>query len=134
MVMVTIMIGTIMATVGAVAGFLTYYEVRQANDSEKSAMSFYAADAGIEKTMLCYFTLPGVGELDTACDFGSTGGDLRLQNNAVAATDLSCVDTAGSPVSCAENESVGGFTVKSFGSSQDTERVLETFFATKRNE
>lgn len=135
MVLVTIMIGAIMATVGAVAGFLTYYEIRQSNDSEKSTMAFYAADAGIEKTLLCYFTYPGVEELSEVCDFGGEGGVLllTLDNNASAETELECLNSEGQSVSCADNEAVAGFAIKSFGGAQDTERVLETFFGTKRN-
>ncbi len=136
MVMVTIIIGTIMASAGVVAGLLTYYELRQATDTEKSTMAFYAADAGMEKTLLCYFTFPGVDELNTVCDLGREGGEpaLVLENTAEAATDLECVD-AGllNETPCSDNDSVVGFTIKSFGTAKDTERVLETFFATKRN-
>lgn len=134
MVLVTIMIGTIMATVGAVAGILTYYEIRQANDAEKSTMAFYASDAGIEKALLCYFTFPGVDELGTVCDFNGAGNPiLEFGNNTTAETDLECVNENFESVSCAENEAVVGFTIRSFGAVDDTERVLETFFATKRN-
>lgn len=135
MVLVTIMIGAIMATVGTVAGFLTYYEVRQSNDSEKSTMAFYAADAGIEKALLCYFTFPGVEELSEVCDFGGVAGGsaIALENNASAETQLECLNSEGQSVSCADNEAVAGFSIRSFGVSQDTERVLETFFGTKRN-
>lgn len=135
MVLVTIIIGTIMATVGAVAGFLTYYELRQANDAEKSAMAFYAADAGIEDTLFCYFTFPGAEGLEEACELGRDGGvpALMLSNNASALTNLDCLNADNEPISCGDNESVIGFKVKAFGSTQDTERVLETLFATKRN-
>ena len=139
MVLVTIMIGTVMATTGVIAGLLTFYELRQANDSEKSAMSFYAADAGVEKTLLCYFTNPGTTDLGQICDFGSELGqpEIILSNSASAKTDFECVDSvdpiAYNKTPCDSNEDVAGFVIKSFGLTHDTERILETFFATKRN-
>ncbi len=137
MVMVTIIIGVLMASAGTVAGLLTYYELRQATDTEKSAMAFYAADAGMEKTLLCYFTFVGADELGQVCDFGEEGVEpiITLDNTAEAETDLECVDAEIPPndIPCSDNESVVGFTVRSFGAAKDTERVLETFFATKRN-
>lgn len=135
MVMVTIIIGVLMASAGTVAGLLTYYELRQATDTEKSAMAFYAADAGMEKTLLCYFTFVGADELGQVCDYGAEGGEpaIALENTAEASTDLECVDFDGNNVPCSDNEAVVGFSVRSFGTAKDTERVLETFFATKRN-
>lgn len=135
MVMVTIIIGVLMASASAVAGLLTFYELRQATDTEESSMAFYAADAGMEKTLYCYFTFPGINELNQVCDLGLEGGEpkLVLENTAEAETDLECIDSDQNEVLCSDNELVVGFTLKSFGVAKDTERVLDTFFATKRN-
>ena len=135
MVMVTIIIGVLMASASAVSGLLTYYELRQATDTEESSMAFYAADAGMEKSLLCYFTFPGLDELGQVCDYGAEGGEpvLVLENTAEVSTDLECVDEAMNEVACGDNEAVTGFSVRSFGTAKDTERVLDTFFATKRN-
>lgn len=135
MVLVTIIIGVVMATTGVVSGLLTYYELRQANDAEESSMAFYAADAGMEKTLACYFYTENIADLETACNFGNPPKEsIYLSNAASAATELICVGPDFTTnVPCAENDLVSGFIIKSFGSVRKTERVLQTFFAVKRN-
>ena len=135
MVLVTIIIGVVMATTSVVSGLLTYYELRQANDTEESSMAFYAADAGMEKTLACYFFTQSAAELDNGCNFGEPPKEaIKLSNTAEVSTNLKCVGAdLTTQVSCADNDLVSGFIIKSFGSVRKTERVLQTFFAVKRN-
>lgn len=133
MLMVTVLIGVVMATVAAVASTLTYYERRQVNDAEKSGMSIFAADAGLEKTLLCYFSKEGNASLNTICDFNGVS-TIQLSNNASVTTDLECVDKDMNPLSCDNNFSVAGFLITASGFTKDSERIIETFFATKRNQ
>lgn len=53
--LVVVMMGGILFLVTAVAGLLMYYQVEQSNDTAHSAVSIFAADAGLERGLYYYF-------------------------------------------------------------------------------
>jgi hypothetical protein len=88
-------------------------------------MSIFAADAGIEQSLYCWFQTLGGVDNDT-CDLGRS-----LTNGASVTSDLSCQDATRNTVDCADDATVVGIEVKSFGHLNDTERALETFICTR---
>ena len=131
MILTTMIIGGIMISASVVAGILMFYQIRQANDAGTSGMAVFAADAGIEKALQCYFW-EGTSDqnLNEICDVSDS-----LPNGASYEADLDCQMKNGSryeKVSC-ESGNVVGFKVRSRGFAEKTERVLETFIFTKKN-
>lgn len=50
-----IMLGGILLSAAAIAGLLTVYQIRAANDVVNSAKAVFAADSGIEVVSWCFF-------------------------------------------------------------------------------
>ncbi|MCP6720210.1 MAG: hypothetical protein KJI72_02735 [Patescibacteria group bacterium] len=50
-----IMLGGILLSAAAIAGLLTIYQIRAANDVVNSAKAIFAADTGIEVVSWCFF-------------------------------------------------------------------------------
>jgi len=134
MILTTIMIGAVILSATAIAGLLTFYQLRQSNDIVSSAMAFFAADAGVERALNCYFYRQGnfgVGEgvTNSSCDLS-----IRLANQASASFNLDCNKNVfpGEVVECDGSEGeVVGFRVTSLGEAANSERALETFVYTK---
>ena len=114
MLLTTVMMSGVILSVSAIAGLLMLYQVRQATDAVDSSMAFYAADAGVEQTLYCYFTTTTIPVEDNDCNQSGI-----LTNGASFSTtfDLNEVDEE--------------FTVRSIGSINDAERALETIFSIK---
>ena len=55
MLMSVIMLGGILLSAAAIAGLLTVYQIRAANDVVNSAKAVFAADSGIEVVSWCFF-------------------------------------------------------------------------------
>ncbi len=135
MMLIVVIMGGLALSASGIAGLLMFFEVQRSNDAASSAMAGFAADAGVEKALSCYYHTPGDtlfplgynAAMDVCVDSGS------LHNGATYDTRLWCVDWSMNRVSCLDNASVAGFKVRSIGVSQRAERILETFYATQFN-
>lgn len=114
MLLTTVMMSGVILSVSAIAGLLMLYQVRQATDAVDSSMAFFAADAGVEKTLYCYFTTTTIPVVDDTCNQSG-----MLTNGASFSTIFDL------------NELEEQFTVRSVGSMNDAERALETIFSTQ---
>ena len=59
MVLTAIITGSIVLSASVIAGMLTFYQLREVNDTVKSSMALSAADTGVEATLFCYFKKEG---------------------------------------------------------------------------
>lgn len=58
MILSVLMLGGLLLSATAIAGFLTRYQIRQISDVENSAKAFFAADAGQEWVTYCFWKNP----------------------------------------------------------------------------
>lgn len=110
-----IMLNGILISASAVAGLLITYQIRQANDSVESMKAFFAADAGIEDALYCYYMLSS----GTAASCAGSGSLINSKGDRVyySKTITSQLDS--------NNEQIG-FVLNSVGNSGRTQRILET--------
>ncbi|MDR3582156.1 MAG: hypothetical protein P4L67_02680 [Candidatus Pacebacteria bacterium] len=105
----------------AVAGLLTLYQLRAANDSQNSAKAIFAADAGVEWTLFDYYcglATPARCSGEVALP-GNPAGTLSASGATVAST---CSDVNGSPSTCSDvNSAVSAITV---GTSVSSKRAF----------
>ena len=134
MVLTSIIIGGLVLSASVIAGLLMFFQLRQSNDAVTSGMAIAAADAGVEDALYYYYygiTTIGNFPLSTTPIGPRTGA---LSNNATYSASLWCVEADKiTAVSCRDSDKVYGFRVRSSGKAQDTERIFETFHATKFN-
>ena len=112
------MLNGVLISASAVAGLLITYQIRQANDSVESTKAFFAADAGIEDALYCYYMLSS----GTA---GSCAGTNYLINSKGNLTNSSYSKTIISQTDATSGEQIG-FVLNSVGSSGRTQRTFET--------
>ena len=112
-----------------------FYQLREINDTAKSAMALFAADAGTENSLFCYFKTAGTQGLDysNTCSLG--GG---VPNGASYETRLTCVDSSGfAKTECLdlsdEKTNVYGIRIKSIGKKDKVERVVDSLFGIRFN-
>ena len=55
MVISVVTLGGILLASAGIAGLITFYQIRSANEAVGSAKALFAADAGIEAASFCYF-------------------------------------------------------------------------------
>lgn len=55
MILTIIMLSGLMLTATAIAGLLTFYQIRQSNDAVNSAKAFFAADAALEWQLISFY-------------------------------------------------------------------------------
>lgn len=113
MLLTVVILGSIFLSASAIGGLLTLYQVKQANDAAVAAQAVFAADAGIEWQIFCYF----VGQTkDVPCPAGSSS----LKNGASFTSEAIL------------NRSAGKLTITAEGSaglgSRKIVRALETIF------
>lgn len=116
--------GALIFSATAVTGLLFSYQVRQAGDSEKSAQAVLAADAGIERTLYCYyFTFQRTISSDDACDVKEIAKET-LGNGAKYSTSLT-FDVSGVPTV------VQGFWVSSSGEAGTARRFINMYYSVR---
>ncbi len=138
MILITIITGFIVLSATVIAGFLMHMELRQSNDAITSGMAVFATDAGLEAALGCYYLNENVFRISGApsgnCGIFEDGvltlnELLVLGNSASYKAKLWCVGADRiSSVDCTENDLVYGLRVRSFGTADRTERLLETFY------
>lgn len=141
----TVLIGGALLSASAIAGFVLFFQIRQAGDAESSTAAFYAADAGIERATYCYYRQNfSTEDVDTFCNtlgdtqklIGGVGSCINpgdCKNLAHFDVKLSCFTdptNKTSVITCkpAENELVSpvkGIYVVSEGSTIRAQRVLD---------
>lgn len=134
MVLISIIIGGIFLSSSVIAGLLMFFQLRQANDAVTSGMAFFAADAGVEQALDCYYHQTTSFPADTSDVCPKSG---TLSNGATYDAYLWCADVNGARVSCLQNDPqndpVYGFWVQSTGDAPGTERILKTYYAVRFN-
>jgi hypothetical protein len=69
MILSTVLIGGALLSATAIAGFVLFFQIRQAGDAGQTAAAFYAADTGIETAIYCYYRENHEGnDIDVYCD------------------------------------------------------------------
>lgn len=143
MLMSTIFIGAAFLAATAIAGYMLFFQIRQAEDAVESLASFYAADAGIEDTLSCYYNTfqdPNARVEDACKKVGATyvlgknegtcGGDCK----AIPAysTQITCFADPTDKTTVMEckmptegEDKVKGIYILSKGSTKRAERVLD---------
>ena len=143
MILSTVLIGGALLAATAIAGFSLFFQIRQAGDAVQSAAAFYAADAGIENAIYCYYRMDHTGQdIDTVCDQSFSTESLGLNDTdcgsgtckplATASAQLSCfADPADktAEITCKPpvtgDDPVKGIYILSKGATSRAERVLD---------
>lgn len=109
-----------------VAGLLTLYQLRAANDSQNSAKAIFAADSGVEWTLFDYYC-----GIDNRCPSGAPdGGQITLPADALpsftggsnATLSVTCSDVNGDPSVCSDTSTtVSAVTI---GGSSNSKRAF----------
>ncbi|MFA5870626.1 MAG: hypothetical protein WC842_01910 [Candidatus Paceibacterota bacterium] len=95
----TVLIGGALLSASAIAGFVLFFQIRQAGDAESSTAAFYAADTGMESAIYCYYRQNFSTEnIDAFCD---TSGDTQK-----------LIGGAGSCINPSDCKNLGHFDVK----------------------
>jgi hypothetical protein len=111
-----------------VAGLLTLYQLRAANDSQNSAKAIFAADSGVEWTLFNYYC--GITNPSRCSDGAPDGGNAvpsadslpSFINGSGATVLITCSDLNGDPSACSDvSATVTGVSV---GSSVNSKRAF----------
>lgn len=114
----------LMLSATVISGLLVVYQIRQAIDAASSAQAIFAADAGVEETLRCFYYDLQVGiQTASACDKTGT-----LPGSGAYATKLFFKRSGGTFVRDNWESDVVGFRVISEGTSGRTVRILEENF------
>ena len=110
----------------AVAGLLTLYQLRAANDSQNSAKAIFAADSGVEWTLFDYYCAN-----EGRCSGGAPdGGQVTIPASSLpsfvggngASLSVACTDLNGDPSVCSDaSTTVSGVAV---GASSNSKRAF----------
>ncbi|RJQ30040.1 hypothetical protein C4565_01210 [Candidatus Parcubacteria bacterium] len=143
MILSTVLIGGALLAATAIAGFTLFFQIRQAGDAVQSAAAFYAADAGIEHAMYCYYRRDHTNEdIDVVCDTFATTEMLETDDISCDVGTCKPLASASMKLSCFINPSdktaeapckppligedpVKGIYILSKGSTVRAERVLD---------
>ena len=143
MIMSTIFIGAALLAATAVAGYMLFFQIRQAEDAVESAASFYAADAGIEDTLACYYNTfqdPNARVEDVCKKNGATY--ILGKNEGTCGADCIAIPSYSTTITCFADPAdktmqiecktpatgedlVKGIYILSKGSTKRAERVLD---------
>lgn len=110
-----------------VAGFLTLYQLRAANDSENSAKAIFAADSGVEWTLFDYYCGG-----DGRCS-GYPAADYATSSFANGVSfQVTCYDADDNALSGCNNQSTTASAI-SLGLSENSRRAFALTFSTSTN-
>ncbi|MDO8557519.1 MAG: hypothetical protein Q7R98_03630 [Candidatus Jorgensenbacteria bacterium] len=111
-----------------VAGLLTAYQIRQANDTVESMKAFFAADAGIEQALYNYFNQPPILPSEIVPSREYYGANGIIAGSTSYSSSLTFRFDSQNPT---QGQLPVGFTVRSYGDSGKAQRELETRVTTK---
>lgn len=122
MVLTTVMLGGLMLSVTAIAGLMMFYQLRQANDAASSGIAVFAADAGLEAGLNCYYheVVVASGKPLPNTEYCSKSGSI---NGATYSSSLVFTFDLVDPTK------VTGFELNSFGFAGQTERATQNTFS-----
>ncbi|MGC9611161.1 MAG: hypothetical protein ABSE68_03025 [Minisyncoccia bacterium] len=123
MVLTTVILGGLMLVATSVAGLLMFYQLKQASESASSAAAIFAADAGLEVDLDCYFRSLEIPPVPVPGQ-SYCSREVTYENGARSNSSLSFSFNASTP------PQIIGFTVTSYGFSGQAVRVLENSFST----
>ncbi|MEK7464322.1 MAG: hypothetical protein AAB617_00930 [Patescibacteria group bacterium] len=106
MILSVMLLGGVLLSASAVAGLLTLYQIKSANDAVNSAKALYAADAGVESASWAYFK-GDIGNIPVPV-FNDTSVSVVIQSS-LAPTSIN-------------------ITSKGFAAGNKVIRILETIF------
>ncbi len=113
MILISIMLGGLVLSATAIAGLLMFLTLQQSSDALSSGAAFFAADAGVEQGLYCYFYKADPSVCGTqsqpiafSLDNGATGSYWVFRN-------------------------AGTITVTGTGNAGKTERILQTNIITQ---
>ena len=87
-----IMLSGILLSAAAIAGLLTIYQIRAANDVVNSAKAIFAADAGIEAVSWCSFKPCPWGDFVNApFSFDDSNVTFKIKRKDITLTELQIV-------------------------------------------
>ncbi len=122
--MMLLFISGIMLSATVIAGLLIVYQVRQAIDAGASARSVFAADAGTEAALYCFYKeMNSSVEVKTCNKIG-----VFLSSGSVYGVDLSFSKDDGTFTDGLWSDNVAGLRIIARGSSGKTVRFLENTF------
>ncbi len=138
----TVLVGGAIIAATAIAGFTLFFEIRQLNDAVQSSTAIYAADAGIEDSLYCYyFQIISEGQ-SPEVDCARRGTLRRIDRNGVWSagyatyeTQIKCYadEARTNVIACDARDPItdaslaNGFTVDANGHTQQIDRALQTF-------
>lgn len=105
----------------AIAGLLTLYQLRSANDSQNSAKAIFAADAGVEWTLFNYYCGMAGRCTGGAPDGGAVSPDASTLPSFTNSASLSvtCSDANGDASACSDaSNTVSAVTIGASGNSK----------------
>ena len=114
----------LMLSATAIAGLLILYQIRQAVDAGSSAQSVFAADAGVEATLRCFYYVLQIG-VNNASICGLSG---TMETGGAYSTKLFFRKGDGNFTDGLWTPDVVGFRIVSEGTSGKTVRILQTDF------
>jgi hypothetical protein len=142
----TVLVGGAIIAATAIAGFTLFFEIRQLNDAVQSSTAIYAADAGIEDSLYCYyFQIISEGQTPEV-DCARSGTLRRIDSNGAWSAgyagyeaQIKCYadEARTSPIPCDARDPItdvslaNGFTVDANGHTQHITRALQTFIYTQ---
>lgn len=121
MIIVSILMGALFLVGTAIAGLLMFYQLQQSSDAIASGAAVFAADAGIEHSLSCYYAT-STPAASTLCVPGFTmcAEQTTLPNGATASSSINFTCSGGNPV---------GFWAQGTGYAGNSERILQLFFS-----
>ena len=120
MVLTVLMLGGVLLSASAIAGFLMFYQARQANDAVNSAKAFFAADTALEWQIYCF---------EKGFRTQTAGCDPNQQPGVLTAIPVSFLNRASASASYLLDAVRREITYRSQGVSGRAVRALETVFA-----
>jgi hypothetical protein len=114
MLLISVMLGGLVLSATAIAGTLMYFTLQQSSDAISSAAAFFAADAGVEQGLYCYFYTLQSNDL-TPCQ----NQPVTLSNGATGTSTVTY------------DASTGLITATGIGHAGHTERILQTTINTQ---
>ncbi|MCL4400336.1 hypothetical protein M1506_03625 [Patescibacteria group bacterium] len=120
MIIATIFMGGLFLVGTAIAGLLMFYQLRESGDIQSSASAIFAADAGVENSLYCYYNTVN---LEHCTGMSVCGVETDISGGIYASSSISetCSNVNGVNIPTQ-------FQVTSYGFANGAERVVERFF------
>lgn len=105
---VVVLIGGVFMVTTAISGLLMFYQLQQAADAGNSTIAIFAADAGLERSLHCYFY--GGDVTGQACGYSAT--QFAVTGSNATFTTTVTVNTATSTIIHSEGRDAVGKSIR----------------------